>query len=153
MTYKERINYWRLDASTFLVCFLLLLIGVFSAAVFDVRAVSATPNNSTPYTNTSDPTTGNLDGEHDPSEYSGNGVLGQNDIWGLTNLIINILSALIGFAAIAGIVYGGVLYATSGDSADRNKKARSMIVNAVIGLIMFALLYSFLQYLIPGGVF
>jgi len=74
-------------------------------------------------------------------------------LWGLLMLVINILTAGIGVAAVGGVVYGAVLYTTSGGSPDQVKKALQIIRNVAIGLVMYALMYAFLNYIIPGGMF
>jgi len=66
---------------------------------------------------------------------------------------INILTAGVGVAAIAGIIYGSVLYTSAGGSAEQVKKAIGIITNVVIGVVAYALMYSFLNFLIPGGLF
>lgn len=75
----------------------------------------------------------------------------QNGIWGIVMLVINILTAGIGIAAVGGIVYGSVLYASSGGSPDQAKKAIEVIRNVVIGILAYALMYAILNFLIPGG--
>ena len=74
-------------------------------------------------------------------------------LWGLLMLAINILTAGIGVSAVGGIIYGAVLYTTSGGSLDQVKKALQIIQNVAIGLVMYALMYAFLNYIIPGGLF
>lgn len=74
-------------------------------------------------------------------------------LWGLLILVINILTAGIGVAAVGGIIYGAVLYTTSGGSLDQVKKARQIIRDVIIGLAMYALMYAFLNYIVPGGMF
>jgi hypothetical protein len=74
-------------------------------------------------------------------------------IWGLLLLVINILTAGIGIAAVAGIVYGSVLYTSAGSSPEQVKKAIGIITNVVIGLVAYALMYAFLNFIIPGGLF
>ena len=76
-----------------------------------------------------------------------------NGIWGLLLMAINILTAGVGFLAIGGIVYASVLYTTAEDKADQVKQAMDIIQNVVIGLIVFVLMWSLLNFLIPGGVF
>jgi len=77
----------------------------------------------------------------------------QTGLWRLLLLIINILTAGIGVMAVGGIVYGSVLYTSSGGSADQAKKGMEIITNVVIGLVAYALMYSFLNFIIPGGLF
>jgi len=76
-----------------------------------------------------------------------------NGIWGLLLLVLNILTAGIGVVAVGGIVYGSILYASAGDRADQVKKAISVIMNVVIGLVAYIAMYAILQFLIPGGIF
>jgi len=77
----------------------------------------------------------------------------QSGIWGILLLAINILTAGIGVAAVGGIVYGSILYTSAGGDAAGVKKAKEIIVNVVIGLVAYVLMYSFLNYIIPGGLF
>src|SRR5665648_119553 len=77
----------------------------------------------------------------------------KNGVWALLLIVLNILTAGIGIVAIGGIVYGSILYASAGDKADQIKKASGVITNVIVGLIGYALLFSLVQYLIPGGVF
>ena len=77
----------------------------------------------------------------------------QNGIWGILFLVINILTAGIGVVAVGGIVYGSILYASAGGSADQVKKARTIIINVVIGIVAYALMYALLNFIVPGGVF
>lgn len=74
-------------------------------------------------------------------------------IWALVLLVINILATGVGVAAVVGIVYGAILYSSAGGSPEKVKKARTVIMNVVIGLLLFAAMYSLLNFLIPGGVF
>ena len=74
-------------------------------------------------------------------------------VWGLLLIVINILTTGIGIAAVAGIVYGSILYSAAGDSADKVTKARAVIRNVVIGIVAYALMYAALNFIIPGGLF
>lgn len=76
-----------------------------------------------------------------------------NAIWKLLIMVLNIMIAGVGILAVGGIVYGSVLYASAGDRPEQTKKAKEIILNVVIGLIAFGLMYSFLNFLIPGGIF
>ena len=74
-------------------------------------------------------------------------------IWSILLLAINVLTALIGVAALGGIIYGSVLYTSAGGNVEQTKKAMGIITNVVIGVIAYALMFSFLNFIIPGGVF
>jgi len=74
-------------------------------------------------------------------------------VWGLLLIAINILTAGIGVAAVAGIVYGSVLYTSAGGSPEQVKKAMGIISNVAIGIVAYALMYALLNFIIPGGLF
>lgn len=78
---------------------------------------------------------------------------GQDGIWGILLLVINILTAGIGVAAVGGVVYGSILYTTAAGSMDQTKQAKMIIFNVLIGLVAYALMFSFLNFIIPGGMF
>lgn len=73
--------------------------------------------------------------------------------WLLLKFALNILTAGVGVVAIGAIAYAGFLYATAQDSAEQTKKAKDMIINVVIGIVAYGLMYVALNFLVPGGVF
>jgi len=66
---------------------------------------------------------------------------------------INLLGAGVGVAALGGLVYGAILYASAEDKAQQIEQAKGVITNVVIGLILFGSMAALLQFIIPGGVF
>ena len=74
-------------------------------------------------------------------------------LWGLLILVINILSAGVAIAAIGGVVYGSIMYTTSGGSVEQTKKARAIIANTIVGIVLYIAMWAFLNYIVPGGVF
>ena len=86
--------------------------------------------------------------KNDPSK----GIQG-NGVWGILLIAINILTAGVGIAAVGGLIFAGITYGTASNDQGKIVKAKEMIYNVVVGLIMYALMYAFLQYLTPGGVF
>jgi hypothetical protein len=81
-----------------------------------------------------------------------NGVEGTT-LWSLLLMVINILTAGVGIAAVGGIIYGSIMYATSGGSPENVKKARTIITNVVIGIIAYAFMFTVLNFITPGGLF
>jgi len=77
----------------------------------------------------------------------------QTGLWQLLLLAINILTAGIGIAAVGGLIYGSILYTSSGAGSDGIKKAKEIIIGVVIGIIAYVLMYSFMNFIIPGGIF
>ena len=65
---------------------------------------------------------------------------------------INVLSAVVGVAAVGSLVYAGILYTTSAGNPEQAKKAITWIRNVVIGIVCYALMYLVLNYIVPGGV-
>jgi hypothetical protein len=92
-------------------------------------------------------------GEVEVSILGSDACKGDNAIWGLLLVVLNIMTAGVGIAAVGGIVYGAILYSSAGDKGDQTKKAIGIITNVVIGIISYALMYLFLNFLIPGGIF
>jgi hypothetical protein len=69
------------------------------------------------------------------------------------NQVINFLSVGVGIVITGVIIVGGIQYILAGDNATALAAARQRIINGLIALGSFLLMYSFLQWLIPGGVF
>lgn len=74
-------------------------------------------------------------------------------LWGILILTINILTAGVGVLALAGFVYGGLLYTSAGGNPDQVKKARTVFTNVVIGVVAFGGMFVLLNFIVPGGVF
>lgn len=79
--------------------------------------------------------------------------LGDNPIYYYLKNILKFLSAGVGLAVVGGIVFGGYMYITARANAGQVEKAKVVIINSVIGLILFIFMFSILQFLIPGGIF
>lgn len=74
-------------------------------------------------------------------------------LWGILVLAVNILIAGVGVLALAGIVWGSILYTSAGGNPEQVKKAMGVFTNVVIGVVAFAGMWVFLNFLIPGGAF
>lgn len=70
----------------------------------------------------------------------------------ILNMILLVVTTGVGIAAVGAIVYAGVLYITARDNAGQVSKAKTMIMNTVIGVVAYILMWAFLQWIIPGGV-
>jgi len=86
-------------------------------------------------------------------DQGGEGDYKNSGLWGVLLLVINILTAGVGVLALAGIVYGSILYTSAGGSPEQVKKAITIFTNVVIGVIAFAAMWALLNFLVPGGVF
>lgn len=74
-------------------------------------------------------------------------------IFGLLKIVLQIMTAGVGVAAVGGIGYGAILYASAENKPDQTKKAIGIITNVVIGIAAYAMMYVLLNFLIPGGIF
>lgn len=77
---------------------------------------------------------------------------GKDGISMVLDIVKNVLTVLVGIAAVGGIVYGSILYATAGGSSENTKKGLAIIRDTVIGVVVYILMYVLLNYVIPGGV-
>jgi len=66
---------------------------------------------------------------------------------------INLVTAMAGLAITAGFIIGGIQYSTSGGNPNAAAAAKKRIGNAVLALLALVFLYTFLQWLVPGGIF
>lgn len=69
------------------------------------------------------------------------------------NPAINLLSVMFGIIAAASLIMGGIQYATSEGDPQKVAKAKSRLVSTIIAILAYLFLFSFLQFLIPGGIF
>lgn len=75
-----------------------------------------------------------------------------NPVYNFINPLINTLAVLAGVAVAAGIIIGGIQYASSGGDPQKAATGKNHIKMAVVALIGFFFMYAFLQFLIPGGI-
>ncbi len=68
-------------------------------------------------------------------------------------LTIQILTGLVGITAIGALIYAGILYSSASGNASQVAKAKELIANTVVGLVLFAGMAVLLNWLIPGGLF
>lgn len=81
------------------------------------------------------------------------GKVENSGVWGLLLYVLNILTTGVAVAAVGGIVYASVIYTSASGDVEKSKKARHMLMDIVIGIAAYALMYAALNYLIPGGLF
>ena len=69
------------------------------------------------------------------------------------NPLIAVLSVLVGVVVVIAIIIGGIEVMTSTADPQRVAAGRKRIIEALIGLFAYLVLYAALQFLLPGGVF
>ena len=69
------------------------------------------------------------------------------------NPFIALLSAAVGVVVVISIIYGSIEFIQSGGDPGKAASGKKHITNALIGLAAFLMLYGFLQFILPGGLF
>ena len=80
-------------------------------------------------------------------------ILKEGDLEIIIYNIIQYILSFLGVAAILVIIYGGYLWMTAGGSEEKINKAKKIVTQAVIGLVVIILAYAislFVIYLIRG---
>lgn len=77
----------------------------------------------------------------------------ENGVLGIISLVLTILSFGIGALATFGIVIEGIRYMTAQDNMEQIKTAKKRIFQIVVGLLAYAMLWAFVNWLVPGGIF
>jgi hypothetical protein len=66
---------------------------------------------------------------------------------------INLLSLSFGVIAAGSLIAGGIQYSTSSGEAQKVTNAKKRIFNTLVAVLAYLFMYSFLEFLIPGGIF
>jgi hypothetical protein len=65
--------------------------------------------------------------------------------------LINLLAGCVGVACVISIIMAGIQYTTSAGDSGKAAAARGRITTTIVAFIMFTFLWSFLQFIVPGG--
>lgn len=74
-------------------------------------------------------------------------------IGAMLTIAINIMTIIAGTVAVGALVYAGIIYSSSRDDSTQVKKAKDIIKNTIVGLVLFVALYIVIEFIVPGGVF
>jgi len=77
-------------------------------------------------------------------------VTGLNDVWLIVAAVTDILLRIAAIAAVSMIVYGGFQFVTSNGNSDQANKAKTTVLNALIGLVI-AVSASVVIRFVAGG--
>ena len=86
-------------------------------------------------------------GEEAGFESSGSG---QQQLTSMVGLIINVLLSLLGIIFLVLIIYGGFLWMTSSGNEEQVKKAKTIIRDAIIGLIILLAAYAISRFVVDA---
>lgn len=74
-------------------------------------------------------------------------------IFDVLNIALQILTYGVGIVGTIGIVIAGIQYMTAKDNASQMANAKTRLIAIAIGLAAYAMIWAFLQWLLPGGIF
>lgn len=80
-------------------------------------------------------------------------VNGENVILCTVRLAFNWVAIGVSTIVVIMVVVGAIQYTTAGGSQEQAKKAIDIIRNAILALVLYMLMWAFLNFLIPGGLF
>ena len=75
---------------------------------------------------------------------------GQSQLTAFIGRIINVMLSVLGVIFFVLLVYGGFLWMTSQGNEDKVKKAKTLITDAVIGLIIILAAYAISSFVITS---
>ena len=78
---------------------------------------------------------------------------GGEGIAGLLITVLNWLAVGVAIAVVIGIIYGAILYTTSGGNPEQAKKGIVAIRSAIVAMAGYFMMWAALNWLVPGGVF
>jgi hypothetical protein len=68
------------------------------------------------------------------------------------NPLIKILSVVVGVLAVIMFIVAGIIYSSAQDDPKRISLAKKIVLDVVIGLIVYLVLFDLLHYLLPQGI-
>ena len=78
---------------------------------------------------------------------------GDGGIWHIVHLVVDILSIGVGILGVIGISVVGIQYLTAGPNTEKVTMTKRRLFQIIIGLAAYAVMFAFLQWLLPGGFF
>jgi len=79
--------------------------------------------------------------------------LKKNPLVNTLNAVINFIGVGVGVIVVIMVIVGGIQYITAGSNPQGVSAAKKRIFNAILALVAYVLLFSFMQWLLPGGLF
>lgn len=75
-----------------------------------------------------------------------------NPIYDYLRAIIRFIAGIFGILAVLIVIISGIQYITSSGNPQAIAAAKKRLVNVIISIVLFVLMFGILNYLIPGGV-
>ena len=68
----------------------------------------------------------------------------------ILNLVVDILTIGVGVLGVIGITVVGIQYLTAGGNEEKTRKAKRRMLEIIIGLVAYVLIYAVLNWLVPN---
>ena len=72
-------------------------------------------------------------------------------VFTVLHTVVDIFSVGVGILAVIGITIVGTKYLTAGGNEEQTRKAKHRMLQIIIGIVVYAVLYLGVQWLVPGG--
>ena len=77
---------------------------------------------------------------------------GEKSLMSNVNMLINVFTSVMGFLAVAMIIYGGFMLLTAQGDPARIKRGKDVVLYSVIGLILVVLAYAIVNFVMNSGI-
>ncbi len=68
----------------------------------------------------------------------------------ILNLVVNIMTIGVGILGVIGITLVGIQYLTAGGSEEKTRKAKRRMFEIIVGIVVYVIVYSLLNWFIPS---
>ena len=75
---------------------------------------------------------------------------GEKSLMSNVNMLINVFTSVMGFLAVAMIIYGGFMLLTAQGDPARIKRGKDVVLYSVIGLILVMLAYAIVNFVMAN---
>ena len=75
---------------------------------------------------------------------------GEKSLMSNVNMLINVFTSVMGFLAVAMIIYGGFMLLTAQGDPARIKRGKDVVLYSVIGLILVMLAYAIVNFVMTN---
>ena len=113
------------------------ILAIFTCGMFCMTPVLATGDNCV---------STNILGENGEMCDDGKG----SNIKEILMLVIDIMTIGIGILSVIGITVVGIQYLTAGGDPSKAQKSKQRLLEIVIGLVVYVVIYALLRWLLPG---
>jgi hypothetical protein len=86
-----------------------------------------------------------------PGQNALNQCLNQNPIVKDLRIVVNFLSAGVGIVIVGSVIVGAIQYILAGNNPNAISAAKKRLQDTLIALLAFFFIYTFLSWLVPGG--